>query len=603
MTRYDWHLECSTCGTRGEPDGPAHRLRRVLAAVAGALSRRARSRLTDRAEMHRGHGMWRFRTLPPARWQARSAGHAGRGRHPAAPTSTGPAGGSASTRPLAQGRGHQPHGLVQGARDSAMAVTRAVLRRRGGRSCVPTAGNAGVALAAYAARAGRPPAFTRHARLPGRSSRQIRWFGGDLELLDGHIGDCGRRGARVRPRDRRLPDVVPCGSPTASRARRRSGLEIARQLGWTAARMPIMYPAGGGTGLDRHVARLCGAPWRWAGSRAGCPGSTRSSPPAVRRWSRAVARWRRPTASPGPDPWTIASGLRVPAPLGGPLMLRAIREIGGGAVARRATRSCRERGDQISPAARAWTCLPEGRSGLAAVDPPRRRASRADGGSSSSTPGPGGSTGTGGLPPVVSRGHIYKSMSDGRFAILDPAAGSAATCCSARWSPPARRRSGCAASRPASAARRAVRHRAGGSRAGSRRPRSMCALPGGREELPAEPYAHPTSRLTTTRLTSHQQHHGPPPSRRRADRDPGRGRRSRDWVRERAVRAFRLLGEAEGRVHGVPADEVALHEVGAVDALVDIVGGDRGVRAAGHHPRSTTGPSPSAAAGCGRPTA
>ena len=48
------------------------------------------------------------------------------------------------------------------------------------------------------------------------------------------------------------------------------------------------------------------------------------------------------------------------------------------------------------------------------------------------------------------------------------------------------------------------------------------------------------------------------------------------WVRERAVRAFRLLGEAEGRIHGLPADEVPLHEVGAVDALIDIVGAIEG---------------------------
>lgn len=48
------------------------------------------------------------------------------------------------------------------------------------------------------------------------------------------------------------------------------------------------------------------------------------------------------------------------------------------------------------------------------------------------------------------------------------------------------------------------------------------------------------------------------------------------WVQERAVRAFELMGDAEGRIHGMPANQVPLHEVGAVDALVDIVGGIEG---------------------------
>jgi uncharacterized protein (TIGR00299 family) protein len=101
-------------------------------------------------------------------------------------------------------------------------------------------------------------------------------------------------------------------------------------------------------------------------------------------------------------------------------------------------------------------------------------------------------------------------------------------------------------------------------------------LPGGVQEHPSEavrvaPHAHSNAR------PHHHSGHDHEPHRHVGDLIAAVERAPLSaWVRERAVRAFRLLGEAEGRVHGVPADQVALHEVGAVDALVDVVGAIEG---------------------------
>ncbi|HEX3235613.1 MAG TPA: nickel pincer cofactor biosynthesis protein LarC [Gemmatimonadales bacterium] len=113
-------------------------------------------------------------------------------------------------------------------------------------------------------------------------------------------------------------------------------------------------------------------------------------------------------------------------------------------------------------------------------------------------------------------------------------------------------------------------------------------LPGGKQEHPAEPVpgdGHAADEHVHPQEHGHRHEHTRDPGRAgggaphhhvgeliaRVERAPLSG-----WVRERAVDAFRLLGEAEGRIHGVSAEEVALHEVGAVDALVDIVGGIEG---------------------------
>ena len=133
-------------------------------------------------------------------------------------------------------------------------------------------------------------------------------------------------------------------------------------------------------------------------------------------------------------------------------------------------------------------------------------------------------------------------------------------------------------------------------------------LAGGEMERPSEPHSHPPS--TSAAHSPHQQSHdlhagaGSPQHRNGAAKHGHRrvgelvGLIERapvsSWVRDRAVQAFRFLADAEARVHGVPPEDVALHEVGALDALVDIVAAvegfeQLGVRRIYHRPVATGG--------------
>src|SRR5256712_12410247 len=128
----------------------------------------------------------------------------------------------------------------------AAAVTRA--GPAGARAfVVPTAGNAGVALAAYPARAGVPARVYAPASTPATILSQIKSYGGDLVLLDGHIGDCGAA-ARGYAVETGAVDVSTLREPYRIEGKKTLGLELAEQLGWTLPDA-VVYPAGGGTGL------------------------------------------------------------------------------------------------------------------------------------------------------------------------------------------------------------------------------------------------------------------------------------------------------------------------------------------------------------------
>lgn len=214
------------------------------------------------------------------------------------------------------------------ARGLSAAVTRAVLA--GAKEfVVPTAGNAGVALAAYAARAGVQARIYAPRNTPRPILDQVRAFGGDLQLVEGHIGDCGIA-ARLHGASTGAIDVSTLREPYRIEGKKTLGLELAEQMGWTLPDA-IVYPTGGGTGLIgmwKAFQELQAAGWlRVALPRMYTVQSTGCAP-IVEAFESGVAR-----ATPWPNPQTVAAGLRVPTPLGDRLMLQALRDSGGGAVA------------------------------------------------------------------------------------------------------------------------------------------------------------------------------------------------------------------------------------------------------------------------------
>jgi threonine synthase len=216
------------------------------------------------------------------------------------------------------------------ARGMSAAVTRARALQVPG-FVVPTAGNAGAALAAYAAAARIPVRVYAPATTPAPILDTIRVLGAELCLVDGHIGDAGKQ-SRAFAAESGYFDMSTLREPYRIEGKKTMGLELAEQLGWTLP-THIVYPTGGGTGLIgmwKVFAEMIAGGWlprdialpRMIVAQAeGCA-------PIVRA-HRAGADH----AMPWENPVTHASGLRVPGPLGDRLILRAVKESAGDAHA------------------------------------------------------------------------------------------------------------------------------------------------------------------------------------------------------------------------------------------------------------------------------
>jgi threonine synthase len=319
-----WTLECSECGRTRSAEGVPG-----VCPECGApyLVRHAALPPPEARALLKGRrgGMWRWREWLPLRDDEQPVTL----REGGTPLLAIPhvARRYGLPRLFIKEEGVNPTGSFK-ARGLAAAVTRAVL---GGarRLVVPTAGNAGVALAAYAARAGVAARVYAPRSTPPVLLSQVRLFGAELELVDGHIGDCGAR-AREHASAAGAVDVSTLREPYRIEGKKTLGLELAEQSGWALPDV-IVYPAGGGTGLIgmwKAFAELRAGGWVSARSPRLYAVQSTGCAPVVRAFEAGADR-----CEPWPEPRTVASGLRVPNPLGGRLMLRAMRETGGGAVA------------------------------------------------------------------------------------------------------------------------------------------------------------------------------------------------------------------------------------------------------------------------------
>ncbi len=319
-----WTLECSACGqTRGADGLPGvceHCGQPYLVRYAAAPGPEAKALLRERSWT-----MWRYREwLPLAEGEVPVS--LGEGATPLLRLARlGPKYGF--ERLVVKDEGVNPTGSFK-ARGLAAAVTRAALA--GAKTfVVPTAGNAGVALSAYAARAGARARVYAPRSTPRMILHQIARYGAELELIDGHIGDCGKA-ARAFAAATGAVDVSTLREPYRIEGKKTLGLELAEQLRWTLPDA-IVYPTGGGTGLIgmwKAFQELRAAGWvhgalprMYTVQAAGCA-------PVVQAFENGADR-----CEPWPNPETVAAGLRVPGPLGDRLMLRALRESNGGAVA------------------------------------------------------------------------------------------------------------------------------------------------------------------------------------------------------------------------------------------------------------------------------
>lgn len=320
------HLECGLCGR----EYPADRLMNLCPECGRPLLARydlarAAQTLTPAALGTRPASLWRYREVLPVQ-RTEAIFDLGEGWTPLLPAARlGKEIGCPNT--YIKDESLNPTGSFK-ARGLSLAVSRA-WELGATALAIPSAGNAAGAMSAYAARAGLPAHVFMPQDVPTTFQVECRELGAAVTLVDGLITDCGvkvREGAQTHG----WFDLSTLKEPYRLEGKKTMGYELAEQLGWQLPDV-IIYPTGGGTGLvgmwkafaemeamgliDHRRPRMVSV------QSAGCA-------PIVRAFESGAEHaelWQGAA--------TVADGLRVPAAVGDFLILRALRESGGTALA------------------------------------------------------------------------------------------------------------------------------------------------------------------------------------------------------------------------------------------------------------------------------
>lgn len=216
------------------------------------------------------------------------------------------------------------------ARGMSVAISKA--KENGEKACiVPTAGNAGVAMAAYCARAGLEAIVVMPRHTPDAFKEECLVYGATLILVDGLINDCAAKVRELNSHDDYF-DVSTLKEPYRLEGKKTMGYEIAEQLNWTLPDV-ILYPTGGGTGLIGiwkafQEMRALG----WLAPDQPLPKlvavQAEQCCPIVKTYYGEQTNSKHYVGQP-----TLANGLAVPRPIGEPLILDTLRASQGTAIA------------------------------------------------------------------------------------------------------------------------------------------------------------------------------------------------------------------------------------------------------------------------------